>query len=105
MAIVGAMVESAGLGRNRSLNDVIVSWNYIMTDPVREMAYAPLYNKNGNLVQEAAVSARSVQGGGRANSKPFYVVETEYAALEPWNRQVPRDDILAEYYGHLVPTE
>jgi len=64
MAIVGAMVKSAGLGRNRSLNDVIVSWNNIMTDPVREMAYAPLYNKNGNPVQEAAVSARSVHGGG-----------------------------------------
>jgi len=36
--------EFAGLGRNRTLRDVIVCWTYTMTDPARGMGYARLYS-------------------------------------------------------------
>jgi len=61
-----------------------------MTDPARRMAYAPLYNKNGNRVQQAAASAQPVQGGASAYRKSLSDLQTKQAALEACNLQVPR---------------
>jgi hypothetical protein len=102
MAVVRVMVEFAGLGRDWSLSDVIVCWNYTMNNPSRGMAYARLYTKIGNPVQEASAVARPVAGGSRANSKPLTQTKVQAADIEAWNQQVTREEIIANYYVHLV---
>ena len=70
MAISGVMCEFAGLGRNRTLSDVIVCWTNTMTDPARGMGYARLYSSIGNPVQEAKAVARKVSAGPARTALP-----------------------------------
>ena len=102
MAISGAMCEFAGLGMNRTLTDVIVSWIYTMTDPARGMGYARLYSSIGNPVQEAKAVAQKVSGWARKNSPAQTAKQTQAAKLKTWNHLVPREVILTDYYAHLV---
>jgi len=67
MAISGAVSKFAGLGRHRTLSDVIVCWTYTMTDPTHGMGFARLYSSIGNPVQEAKAVVRKVSGGVRKN--------------------------------------
>jgi len=102
MAISGAMCKFAGLGMNRTLSDVIVSWIYTMTDPARGMGYARLYSSIGKPVQEAKAVARKVSDGARENGPAQTAEQTHAAKLKTWNHMVPREDILTDYYAHLV---
>ena len=102
MAISGAMCKFAGLGRNRTLSDVIVCWTYTINDPARGMSYARVYCSIGNLVQEAKAVARKVSGGARKNGPAQTAEQTQAAKLKAWNHMVPREVILADYYAHLV---
>jgi len=102
MVITSAMCEFVGLGRNRTLKDVIVCWTYAMTDPARGMGYARLYSSIGNPVKEAKAVARKVSGGARKNGPAQTAEQTQAAKLKAWNHMVPREVILADYYAHLV---
>jgi len=102
MAISGAMCEFAGLGRNRTLRDVIVCCTYTVTDPARGMGYARLYSSIGNPVQEAKAVAQKVSGGARKNSPAQTAKQTQAAKLKAWNHMVPRKVILSDNYAHLV---
>jgi len=62
MAISGAMCKFAGLGRNRTLRDVIVCWTYTMTDPARGMGYARLYRADTSSKTES-LESHGAQGG------------------------------------------
>jgi len=102
MAISGAMCKFAGLGRNRTLSDVIVCWTYTINDPARGMSYARVYCSIGNLVQEAKAVARKVSGGARKNDPAQTAEQTQAAKLKAWNHMVPGEVILTDYYAHLV---
>jgi len=102
MAISGVMCEFAGLGRNRTLSDVIVCWTYTMTDPARGMGYARLYSSIGNSVQEAKAVARKVSGGARKKGPAQTAEQTQGVQLKVWNHMVPRKVILTDYFAHLV---
>ena len=73
MAISGAMCKFAGLGRNRTLRDVIVCWTYTMTDPARGMGYARLYRADTSSKTESLESHGAKKGNPVRQLRSFGV--------------------------------
>jgi len=101
MAISGAMCEFAGLGRNRTLSDVIVCWTYTMTNPARGMDYARLYSSIGNPVQDKSCGAESEWRGPQERPCPDCREDTssQTESLESHGAQGCNPDKLLRSFG------
>jgi len=98
VAVVSAMMQFAGLGRDRPLSAMITMWKYSMTDPDRGFAYRRFWNVRGKPLHEVAAVARPMLGTKR--KKDLTKEQEDEIAHNAWNQKVSRESIIVDYFAN-----